>query len=191
VLDRGNNMRILPDGTVEIKNKTTGQTKIINPVDLPNYGVDYSAYATQLEAAKKVGIPTTAEITPPVSATENKNKLAGDSITNFIQGLEKSYQAGGGGTYGVGPGARVKGAIESLKGKAGLSEDASVYNDSKAGFAATLKTLTGDTGVLTDQDFERLSKLLPGFGSTKKESVDKFNQLRDQLSAKFGIVLYN
>jgi hypothetical protein len=180
-------MKILPDGTVEIKNKNTGATKIIQPADLPNYGIPYTKYASELEAAKSIGVPTTAEIIEKPAAADKKNELAGESVTNFIKGLEKTYEAAGGGTYGTGPGARIKGAVESLKGKMGLNEDASVYNDSKEGFAATLKSLTGDTGVLTDQDFARLSKLLPGFGSTKKEATDKFNQLRDQLSAKFGV----
>lgn len=123
---------------------------------------------------------------PAVSATETKRKNSANEVINFINNLEKSYSDAGGGTYGVGPGARIKGALESLKGNVGLNESASGYNDTKEGFAATLKSLTGDTGVLTDQDFERLSKLLPGLGSTKKESIDKFNLLRDQVGAKFG-----
>lgn len=182
----GANMRILPDGTVEIKNKRTGQTKVVNPNDLPNYGITYQSYATELEAAKKVGVPTTAEITPTSSTADKKNKDSYNSVQNLLDTLENSYQKAGGGSFGIGPGSRLKGAGASAMGSMGLNEDAAIYNDAKEGFAATLKSLTGDTGVLTDQDFERLSKILPGLGSTKKEAIEKFQQLRDQVSAKFG-----
>lgn len=56
--ETGNNMRILSDGTVEIRNKRTGETKIIQPQDLPSYGIPYSKYAGEVEAAQQVGIDT-------------------------------------------------------------------------------------------------------------------------------------
>lgn len=46
----GSNMRILEDGTVEIKNKKTGATKIIQPDEVPNYGIPYSTYQKEKEA---------------------------------------------------------------------------------------------------------------------------------------------
>lgn len=123
----------------------------------------------------------------PVARDRRKSEQSSSAVMSFINSLENSYKGAGGATYGIGPGARVKGFSATMAGKFGMNEDAAVYNDSKEGFAATLKSLTGDTGVLTDQDFARLSKLLPSLGSTKKESIDKFNQLRDQISAKFGL----
>ena len=57
-------MRILPDGTVEIRNKKTGQTKIVSPQDLPNYGIPYSKFETELTAFKGTGGKTKAELTP-------------------------------------------------------------------------------------------------------------------------------
>ena len=179
-------MKILPDGTIEIRNKNTGETKIVQPADLPSYGIPYSSYASELEAAKKIGVETTAAITPTPTAAELKNKDAFRSTENFIKELENSYTSGGGGTKGIGPGARIKGAIATLAGNVGLNADVKTYNDAKAGFAATLKTLTGDTGMLTDQDYIRLAGLLPDFGSTKQEAENKFNQIRSQIAAKFG-----
>jgi hypothetical protein len=143
--------------------------------------LDVSGKKMQQEYDFKAAHPDTA-----ITATDKKNQLAATATETFVKSLENKFASAGGGTFGIGPGARIKGAIESLKGSAGLNQDASVYNDSKEGFAATLKALTGDTGVMTDQDYARLSKLLPGLGSTKKEATDKFNQLREQVAAKFG-----
>lgn len=60
-----------------------------------------------------------------------------------------------------------------------------LYNDTKSGFAATLKTLTGDTGVLTDQDYARLAALIPSQDDTESQARSKLKQLRDQINAKF------
>lgn len=120
------------------------------------------------------------------TATQQKNSDAYNSTLNFIQNLEQNYQDAGGGSFGNGPTARIQGIIKSLAGKAGLDDSASAYEREKQGFAATLKSLTGDTGVLTDQDYARLSKLLPDLGSTPGESKKLLNDLRSQLSAKFG-----
>lgn len=108
------------------------------------------------------------------------------STLNLVNNLESMFTEAGGGTKGIGPGARIKGAGATIAGKLGLNEPASVYNDTREGFAATLKGLTGDVGVLTDQDYMRLSKLLPNLGATRKEATDKFNQMRSQIAAKFG-----
>lgn len=43
-------MKILPDGTVEIKNKHTGESKIVKPEDLPSFGISYTNYADQKKA---------------------------------------------------------------------------------------------------------------------------------------------
>lgn len=120
------------------------------------------------------------------TASQQKNSDAYNSSLNFIQTLERNYQDAGGGTFGTGPQARIQGLLKSLSGKAGLDDSASAYEREKEGFAATLKSLTGDTGVLTDQDFARLSKLLPDLGSTPGEAKKLLNDLRGQLAAKFG-----
>lgn len=205
--------QILPDGRVRIVNSKTGQTKDVAPEELGSYNprlvTDYQEALQRKQsienAAKAVSggqlkiadIPTEQRTdvatslsemgyVPPEAAAEKKKSDSTKEILNFINNLEKQYSEAGGGTFGVGPGARIKGAIESGKGKLGLNEAANVYGDTSQGFAATLKSLTGDTGVLTDQDFERLAKLLPSLGSTRGESEQKFNLLRDQIAAKFG-----
>jgi hypothetical protein len=170
------------DKFIEGKQKENATLKLIQ------HGVlDVTDIAKSDPLLAQKAIESGSKANPVLSAVDKKNKITGEATVNFVDSLEKAYQAAGGGTFGKGPGARLKGAAEEIKGKVGLNEDAAVYNDSKAGFAATLKALTGDTGVLTDQDFERLSKLLPSLGSTQKEAVDKFNQLRDQMASKFGV----
>jgi len=47
-------MRILPDGTVEIKRKKSGETKIVKPEELPSYGIPYSEYVKEAEAYQKI-----------------------------------------------------------------------------------------------------------------------------------------
>ncbi len=109
-----------------------------------------------------------------------------NATLNLIQNLEKHYQSGGGAEYDVGPVNRIAGVVKGLQGKVGLNDAAKLYGNEKSGFAATLKSLTGDTGVFTDQDYARLSKLLPGLGATRGEATGAFNDLRSQLSAKYG-----
>jgi hypothetical protein len=127
---------------------------------------------------------------PTIKSLENpadkKNKEAGNAITNFINNLESHYQKAGGADVGFGPLARIIGIGKDMQGEIGLNPDAKLYNNQKQGFAATLKSLTGDTGVLTDQDYERLSKLLPGLGSTGPEAKGALNDLRSQLAAKYA-----
>jgi hypothetical protein len=120
------------------------------------------------------------------NAPEQKNAQAMDSTLNFINNLEQHYRDGYGATFGTGIGARLGGKSKELQAALGYAPEANQYLSAKQGFAATLKSLTGDTGVMTDQDFARLSKLLPDLGSTPQEAVGKFNDLRSQLSAKFG-----
>lgn len=145
--------------------------------DIP---ADQRVKAVNLIAKEGKSIPQTT------SAEDNKKKNALDSTTNFINNLEKHFTESGAGNTNLGPLTRVLGFINSRQADIGLNPEAQLYNKERAGFAATLKSLTGDTGVLTDQDFARLQQLLPGLGSTKKESQGLLNDLRSQIAAKYG-----
>lgn len=124
--------------------------------------------------------------TPKLSTDDKKKNDALAASVNFVNTLEKRYEAGGAGETNLGPLTRVLGVAKSASGALGFNKDINVYNREKAGFAATLKTLTGDTGVLTEQDFKRLAGLVPDTGSTSEEAKALFNDLRQQLAAKFG-----
>lgn len=123
-------------------------------------------------------------ITTGTGATAS-NLQAANTASNFVNSLEQSFTQAGGGEY-TGLGARVSGAYKGVTGTLGLNDPAKVYADSRKGFAATLKQLTGDTGVMTDQDYARLAGLLPTLGATPGEAASKFEQLRSQIAAKFG-----
>ena len=120
------------------------------------------------------------------SATENKNKDAYNASLNFINNLEKRYLQAGGGTFGKGLGARVKGLETGLQARLGYNDAAQIYLRERAGFAATLKQLTGDTGVMTQKDYQRLAGLVADLGATPVEATGLFDDLRNQLAAKFG-----
>ena len=123
---------------------------------------------------------------PKLSADDKKKNDALAASVNFVNTLEQRFQAGGAGETNLGPLTRILGLGKSASGALGFNKDINVYNREKKGFAATLKTLTGDTGVLTEQDFKRLAGLVPDTGSTAEESKALFNDLRQQLAAKFG-----
>lgn len=122
----------------------------------------------------------------PESAAEGKKKDSINAVTNLINNLEKHYQEAGGGEVNVPILSRILGVGKDIQGSLGFNDAASTYNKEREGFAATLKSLTGDTGVLTDQDFARLSKLLPGLGAKPQEAKNLLNDLRSQIAAKYG-----
>lgn len=130
-------------------------------------------------------------ITLPVNpkggdATAKKNQDSFNKTINFINTLEKNYQESGAGQTNAGPLTRVLGMGLGVEGALGLNKNANIYDRQKKGFAATLKTLTGDTGVLTEQDFKRLAGLVPDLGSTGPEAEGLFNDLRSQVAAAYG-----
>lgn len=175
-------MKFLPDGTVEIRNSKTGETKVITPNELGSYGISYDAYTKEREAFDRINQDTGTVSTKP----NVKDASTLSAVENLMGNLEKHYQGGGGAKSDIGPLSRILGLVTGASAKLGLNDEAKLYENQKKGFAATLKTLTGDTGVLTDQDFERLSLLLPKLGSTQGEAVGAFNDVRSQVAAKFG-----
>ena len=92
-----------------------------------------------------------------LSADEKKKQRTGNASLVLIESLEKLYQEAGGGQYS-GPIGRLLGKAKSVKGGLGFDAAAKVYENTKIGFAATLKQLTGDVGVLTKimKDFKNL-----------------------------------
>ena len=189
-------MRILPDGTVEIKNSVTGETKIVKPQELGQYNPtlieDYNKYqqASQQQQNVSQGLPADYQKQQGVLQLEKektnlKNQQAINPVEGIISSLENHYQNAGGGKY-TGPLGRILGKVKSIEGGVGLNSEVKTYEDLKTGFLAALKGLTGDVGILTDTDEARLAKLIPELGATPQESTNKFNDLRAQLAAKYG-----
>ncbi len=122
----------------------------------------------------------------PGGVVDPKKADAYNSTLNFINTLEQHYQGAGGASFGKGPTARLKGTGRELEGKIGLNAQANTFQRQKEGFVATLKDLTGDTGVLTENDAKRLKGLIPDMGSTPEEAKNLFNDMRKQIASKYG-----
>jgi hypothetical protein len=119
------------------------------------------------------------------NADQRKNQVSFNATQSLVNTLEQRFSQAKGGEYS-GLGALIGGTRKNLSAKLGLDDPAKVYNAEKEGFAATLKQLTGDTGVLTDQDYARLSKLLPSFTDSAEVAKAKFGDLRKQMASRFG-----
>lgn len=90
---------------------------------------------------------------------------------------------------GTGILAPVKGFLFDLQQvKTNKNVDAKTYKRLKEGFVASLKEATGDTGVLTDQDFARIAKALPDFGDSDDSARQAFTSIDRILQGKFGKV---
>lgn len=122
---------------------------------------------------------------PELTADQKKKQSAYKASVNFLDELEKQFKDAGGGEY-KGFGAILSGTGKNIGGKIGLNPNARIYNRIRSGFTSSLKELTGDVGVLTEQDYERIANLLPKLTDDPQTAEELFNTLRSQLSAKFG-----
>lgn len=69
-----------------------------------------------------------------------------------------------------------------------VAPDAATYKRMKEGFTASLKEATGDTGVLTDKDYDRIAKTMPEFGDDDLTAQKAWEAVDQILMAKFGRV---
>ena len=204
--------QILPDGRIRVYNTKTGQTKDVrpeelaaispklvgqyqqlqanvqgvssgqlSPVDLPQD--QRSLTATGLEAGGYDPARKEAEVAK-VKEYEKKRTLLAPT-EQLVSTLEDYFQKSGGGKY-EGPLARVIGKGKSVSSAAGLNANVKTYEDTKKGFIATLRGLTGDVGVLTEEDARRIAGLMPEIGATPDEARNAFNVIRAQIAAKYG-----
>jgi hypothetical protein len=173
-------MQILPDGTVKIKNSATGEEKIVKPDELPNYGVPYTKYQAEKNAYNESVLNQPAQ-----TATEVKNQSAYKGATGLLDVLEQNFTAAKGGEY-TGMGALVAGTKKNIAGKLNLDKPAGIYNREKSGFTANLKTITGDTGVMTEKDYARIESLLPKFTDDPEMATQFFKDMRQIIANKFG-----
>lgn len=121
-------------------------------------------------------------------AREDKQKAQLDvsPVNNLVNTLEKHFQGAGGAETSIPILDRILGVKKNVEGALGFNSEARQFNNQKEGFIASLKGLTGDTGVLTEQDAKRLLKLIPGLGANKEEAQGGFNDLRAQIASKYG-----
>lgn len=108
------------------------------------------------------------------------------AMLSTIDQLEQFGKAGGLGTEETGLKGRIKGKQEELQAKSGENPDLNQYIKLRNGLIAQLKQLTGDTGILTETDAQRLIGLIPAPTENQKEIPKGFQSLRDQASTVFG-----
>ncbi len=115
----------------------------------------------------------------------------GKSAMNLIGGLYNDFY----GENGRGSGDDLSGkgllslGIPSLiiRGRAamGLGKAAN-YKSTKDALVASLKSITGDNGVLTDQDVERINKLMPNAGANPDYAQRQWEKVNKILVDKYG-----
>lgn len=86
-------MTILPDGTVQIRNKQSGETKTVKPEELPNYGISYSDYQTQYNAFNELngGAPKAAR--DQAAKDTIKKQATAKSATNLLDTVSNGGNA--------------------------------------------------------------------------------------------------
>jgi len=149
-----------------------------------------------LQNPKQAGtLKSVFDILKPDAATvktqqEKQKKLAAAGPAGqLVETLERHYQGAGGAETGVPILNVLKGVQKNIGAALGFNDEAKQYNDQKRGFIAALRELTGDVGVLTEQDAQRLMGLFPALGDKPEVAKGKFNDIRNFINAKFGATI--
>ncbi len=168
-------MRILPDGTVEIRNKRTGATKIVQPNDLPSYGISYSTYESEKSAYEKSILGE-----EPPTAEEKKQVAKKETLSKTLSILEKNL----GQVEIRGPVAGRMGWLSTLTGGAMFPEVADYEAMRKSLIGPIARVISGEVGVLTDKDIARAEKMLPFISDTKRVAKEKLANIRELIGKK-------
>lgn len=136
---------------------------------------------------------------PEISEAEKKRQGELQGVAGLIDELKVLYNQPN--ASGVAPNAQNKnnlsagrsgifgnlgGKVLDIKAAWNMAPDAKTYKRLKEGFTASLKEVTGDSGILTDQDYARLAKVLPTFGDSD-EAARKAWESVDRILASKGI----
>jgi hypothetical protein len=157
-------MKILSDGTVQIRNKKTGETKVVDPKDLPNYGISYANYKSELDAYDTVtGSDTVASKTKTAEDLQKKKGTA-EAAKELIDVLNK----------------KSSGELKGKELEDALNYAASNYNSNVA-FGSGGKSLTDNerslmAGKLIDQTEQGpniVQKLISFFSGSKPVTKSK------------------
>lgn len=126
----------------------------------------------------------------PLIADQQKEQMKANRevspVLELVRSQEQNFQRAGGGETNIPILSNLLGMQKNISGALNFNKDAKLYNDAKEAFIASVKGLTGDVGVLTEQDAARLAKMFPSFGDAGEVSQRKFQQIRDFISAKYG-----
>lgn len=75
----------------------------------------------------------------------------------------------------------------SVGAASGANEEAKLYQEVKRAFLTTLSRASGERGVLTDADIQRIGEALPDFNDTKELANQKMAEVRGLLYDRLGI----
>lgn len=173
-------MPVLPDGRIQIRNKRTGETRIITPEQMGDYGISNKDYAGELQALKviqEIKNPT-PEVDPVAERTRQESlkqqrSLAGD-LKQFVESygdVEKLAKGGFGVTEAQLPrflGLNVEKGVGSQ-----LFPKAAAFDATKKSLAYTMASaLAGQKGTgVSDKDVAFFEKELGG----RSDSEEAFN----------------
>lgn len=163
-------MKILDNGQVEIRNKRTGATKVVDPKDLPNYGISYSTYQDELNAYDTITGSDTVEQKKKQAEEVSKKKTVADAAKGVLDVLNKTQS----------------GEITGKEAEDALNYAASNYNSAVA-FGTGGKSLTNTerttfAGKLIDQTeqnaniLQRIAGFITGEKPITKSKVSSDEQ---------------
>jgi hypothetical protein len=119
----------------------------------------------------------------------------GSQVKNLISGLFSDYYGGDGQRGGMNdlsgkglPGLGLSGLLTKGRTALGLGRGAN-YKATKDAMLSSLKALTGDKGVLTEGDAQRLGSLIPNPGDNPEYAARQWKAVNKMLSDKYGVGL--
>lgn len=179
-----------------VTDQNTGAVYIVNPQLPQGVGPGQSTQATEggsTTVQPSSNDNTTNPITPfrvtpkpnavqvQIQKEERQLDDAFDTL-NQLHDLYKNIASEG----AVGPVAgRLTNAANFLTG-GGYNPDAATYRSLKEGFTARIKALSGDVGVMTDQDQARIGQLIADIDKDPSHAENNFKEIKQiVLNAKF------
>lgn len=186
-------MPLLPDGRIQLKNKRTGEVKIINPDEMGQYGISNQSYLSELEAQKKVQQIQTGEPAPdPVMERAKQGEvkaqkgLAGDlkQFWDSYQAVEGSAKGAVGLTEAQLP--KILGFNVNKGIGAKLFPKASAFDAQRDSLAFSMASaIAGQTGgKLSDTDLKVFMDTLPSRSDSPESAQLKIDDAVKKLSRR-------
>jgi hypothetical protein len=125
-----------------------------------------------------------------VSIPQLIQQAEGEILGGSIKALYERYGADKGVKKDLSRG-RIGGPFTWLGSLVGIAPNARQYNKLKQGLITSIKELVGESGIMTDQDADRLAGLLPDLNSTNKEAKMAWEDVNKFMSGKYGITLFS
>lgn len=193
--------RINPDGTVKIFNSQTGETRDVKPEELAQYNPkmvgQYHAMAAEQEPEANDPVKQLAQVKAmqelqgmaegkPQLSTKEEEKIGKfkDVESNLNLLLENLGEVDSRGPVGGG----LSTMMAKMTGGAS-NPDVADYEALRQSMIGPLaRTISGEVGVLTDQDISRAEKLLPKISDDPRVAEKKVANLRKLIGNQTGEV---